>query len=147
MPLLLRENALVWFTSSTHKSDKSFEEFSDALVKQFPTESDIWLLRQQLLNRKQLPNETVAQFASEIRRLCYRLAIPEEGSINYLVLGLLSVVSLTSSRSVLTNYDSIIPFHLSYEINTKDLPPPYVYKVPRKRKPPDKSPYSGRSLG
>ena len=38
-------------------------------MKQFLSESDIWLLRQQLLNKKQTENESVAQFASKTRKL------------------------------------------------------------------------------
>ena len=87
LPLLLTGNANVWFSTSA-LSSATFEQLSDALKKQFHTESDVWLLRQQLLNKKQAPNETVAQFASEIRKLCQRLNVPTEESVNYLLNGL-----------------------------------------------------------
>lgn len=52
LPLLLTGNANVWFSAST-LSGKTYDQLCDALRKQFYTESDVWLLRQQLLNRKQ----------------------------------------------------------------------------------------------
>lgn len=87
LPLLLTGNANVWFSAAT-LSGKSYDQLCEALKKQFHTESDIWLLRQQLLNRKQLPNETVAQFAFEIRKLCQRLDLSAEESVNSLLNGL-----------------------------------------------------------
>ena len=58
------------------------------MVKQFLSKSDIWLLRQQLLTRKQTENESVAQFASEIRKLCLRLDLLVKGSENFYINGL-----------------------------------------------------------
>lgn len=87
LPLLLTGNASVWFTASTHLTGKPYDQLCKSLTEQFQTEADSWLLRQQLLNRKQLASETVAQFASEIRKLCQRLKIPDEESINYLLNG------------------------------------------------------------
>ena len=57
-------------------------------MKQFLSESDIWLLRQQLLNKKQTENESVAQFASETRKLCLRLDLPVEKSVHFCINGL-----------------------------------------------------------
>lgn len=87
LPLLLTGNANVWFSALT-LSGKPYDQLCDSLRKQFYTESDVWLLRQQLLNRKQSPSETVAQFASEIRKLCQRLDILPAESVNYLLNGL-----------------------------------------------------------
>ena len=53
------------------------------VVKQFLSKSDIWLLRQQLLTRKQTENESVAQFASEIRKLCLHLDLLVKGSVHF----------------------------------------------------------------
>lgn len=60
----------------------------EELRKQFHTESDIWLLRQQLLNRKQPPHETVVQYTSEIRKFCQCFNLPSEENVNYLFNGL-----------------------------------------------------------
>ena len=57
-------------------------------MTQFYNESDRWLLRQKLSNRKQTENESVTEFASEIRQLCQRLNVPAEESVNYLLNGL-----------------------------------------------------------
>ena len=87
LPLLLTGNANVWFSAAT-LSGKTYDQLCEALRKQFYTESDVWLLRQQLLNRKQSPSETVAQFASEIRKLCQCLEVSPAESVNYLLNGL-----------------------------------------------------------
>ena len=87
LPLLLKGNANVWFSATT-LPDTTYEKLCEALKTQFHTESDVWLLRQQLLNRKQTQNETVAQFTSEIRKLCQRLQVSAEESVNYLLNGL-----------------------------------------------------------
>ena len=87
LPLLLTGNANVWFSASTW-SGKSYKQLCNALKKQFHMESDIWLLRQQLLNRKQLPNEMVAPFAFEIRKLCQSLDLSTEENMNSLFNGL-----------------------------------------------------------
>ena len=52
LPLLLTGNANVWFSAST-LSSLPYDQLCEALKKQFHTESDICLLRQQLLNKKQ----------------------------------------------------------------------------------------------
>ena len=73
LPLLLTGNPNVWFSASPHLTGKTYDQLCVALIKQFLSESDIWLLRQQLLNKKQTENESVAQFASEKRKLCFAL--------------------------------------------------------------------------
>lgn len=88
LPLLLTGTAQLWFHSATHLSGKSYEELCDALVQQFHTEADMWVLKQQIANRKQMPNETVAQFASDIRSLGHRLNLPSEQNLNTFVQGL-----------------------------------------------------------
>lgn len=57
-------------------------------MTQFYNESDRWLLRQKLSNRKQTENESVTEFASEILQLCQRLNVPAEESVNNLLNGL-----------------------------------------------------------
>ena len=86
--LLLTNNANVWFSASPHLASKTYDQLCEALIKQFLSESDIWLLRQQLLNKQQTENERVAQFASEIRKLCLRLDLPVEGSVHFFINGL-----------------------------------------------------------
>ena len=88
LSLLLTNNANVWFSASPHLASKTYDQLCEALIKQFLSESDIWLLRQQLLNKQQTENESVAQFASEIRKLCLRLDLPVEGSVHFFINGL-----------------------------------------------------------
>lgn len=85
LPLLVTGSASIWCASCPQLHAKSFDPLIKALVKQFYSESDGWLLRQQLLNRKQAEKESVAEFASEIRKLCQRLNVPNEKSVNYLI--------------------------------------------------------------
>ena len=65
LPLLLTDNANVWFSASSHLTGKTYNQLCEELIKQFHSQSDIWLLRQQLLNKKQTENESVVQFATE----------------------------------------------------------------------------------
>ena len=89
LPLLLTSNVNVWFSASPHLAGKTYDQLCEALIKQFLSESDIWLLRQQLLNKQHsAENERVAQFASEIRKLCLRLDLPVEGSVHFFINGL-----------------------------------------------------------
>ena len=88
LPLLLTGNANVWFSASPHLAGKTYDQLCEVLIKQFLSESDIWLLRQQLLNKQQTENESVAQFASEIRKLCLRLDLPVEESVHFFINGL-----------------------------------------------------------
>ena len=88
LPLCLSGNARIWFYTSTNLSEKGFDELSDALIKQFHTEVDVWLLRNELSNRKQLATERVAEFAADIRRLSLRINMPNEECINYFIQGL-----------------------------------------------------------
>ena len=76
LPLYLTSAANVWFNTTPGLADKPFDYLANALKKQFHTESDIWLLRQQLHARHQMPTERVSEFAATIRRLCRRLELP-----------------------------------------------------------------------
>ena len=88
LSLLLTNNANVWFSASPHLASKTYDQLCEALIKQFLSESDIWLLRQQLLNKRQTENESVTQFASEIRKLCLRLDLLVEESVHFFINGL-----------------------------------------------------------
>ena len=88
LPLLLTGNANVWFSASPHLAGKTYDQLCEALIRQFLSESDIWLLRQQLLNKRQTENESVTQFASEIRKLCLRLDLLVEESVHFFINGL-----------------------------------------------------------
>ena len=85
---MLTGNANVWFSAPAHLAGKTYDQLCEALIRQFLSESDIWLLRQQLLNKRQTENESVAQFASEIRKLCLRLDLLVEESVHFVINGL-----------------------------------------------------------
>ena len=88
LPLLLTGNASAWVNSLPNLPDLTFDQLSAELIKQFHTESDVWLLRQQLSARKQLPTETVTEFAAAIRRLAQRIDLPQTECVNYFIQGL-----------------------------------------------------------
>ena len=85
LPLLLTGNARAWINSIPELATRTFEDLSEALVKRFHLETDIFLLRLQLLDRKQLPGESVLQFASKICKLCLHLEVSLEDSIFHFV--------------------------------------------------------------
>ena len=87
-PLSLTGNANVWFNTTPGLSGKNFEYLATALKTQFHSDSDVWLLRQKLNERKQLPSETVSEFAAAIRRLAQRINLPPSECINYFIQGL-----------------------------------------------------------
>ena len=109
LPLLLTGNANVWFSASPHLAGKTYDQLCEALIKQFLLESDIWLLRQQLLNKKQTENESVAHFASEIRKLCLRLDLPVEESVHFFINGLKpelkNYVVFTATKNIFRSRD------------------------------------------
>ncbi|KAL9965744.1 hypothetical protein ACROYT_G029586 [Oculina patagonica] len=88
LPLFLTGNASIWFNTTPELHDRSFDVLSKALKKQFHSDSDIWLLRQQLHETKQLATESVSNFAAKIRRLCQRINLPRSARVNYFIQGL-----------------------------------------------------------
>ena len=86
--LHLKGNASIWFNTSPDLVDKAYPELSAALKEQFHSASDKWLLRQKLNDRKQLPTESVSEYASDIRRTCQRIDLPRSECVNYFVQGL-----------------------------------------------------------
>ena len=67
LPLHLKGNASIWFNTSPGLVDKTYPELTAALKEQFHSASDKWWLRQKLNDRKQLPTESVSEYASDIR--------------------------------------------------------------------------------
>ena len=88
LPLLLTGNARAWINSIPELATRTFEDLSEALVKRFHSGTDIFLLRLQLLDRRQLPGESVLQFASAIRKFCLRLEVSIEDNVHHFVNGL-----------------------------------------------------------
>ena len=88
LPLFLTGSASIWFNTTPELKGRSFDHLSEALKKQFHSDSDVWLLRQRLNDTKQLPTETVSMFAAKIRRLCQRINLPRSECVNYFIQGL-----------------------------------------------------------
>ena len=91
-PLHLLGNASVWFNTTPDLADKSYQDMTDALQRQFHSDSDLWLLRQKLNERKQLPTETVTTYAADIRRTCRRIDLPRSEWVNHFIQGLKPVL-------------------------------------------------------
>ena len=77
LPLYVTGNASIWFNKTQGLNHKTFDELAEALKAQFHSASDVWLLRQKLYDRKQLPTQKVSEFATAIRRLSQRIALPK----------------------------------------------------------------------
>ena len=88
LPLHLLGNAGIWFNSTPELSDKPYSAMADALRNQFHSSSDRYLLRQKLHDRKQLPTETVATYAADIRRMSRRIEMPSSETVNHFIQGL-----------------------------------------------------------
>ena len=88
LPLFLTGDASIWFNTTPELKGRPFDALSDALKKQFHSDSDVWLLRQQLNETKQLATESVSAFAAKIRRLCQGINLPRSESVNYFIQGL-----------------------------------------------------------
>ena len=79
MPLYLQGNASSWY-SSLPEMFKSYQDLVKALKDQFSNPASVWLWRQQLAARKQAETEPLADYASDIRRLCKTLRSNRRGS-------------------------------------------------------------------
>ena len=90
LPLYLTGNASIWYNTTPGLSGKIFDTLAEALKKHFHSDSDVWLLRQTLNERKQLATESVSEFAAGIRRLGQRINLPRTECINYFFQGLKS---------------------------------------------------------
>lgn len=89
-PLCLTRNAEIWFYGLAPNSYSSLQELVALFTSRFISSSDNFRLRQELKQRKQLPGETVAVFAADIRRRCHRLALSEDDMLHYFLDGLRS---------------------------------------------------------
>jgi len=87
LPLYLKEGVLVWFNSlATDEMD--YEAMVEALEKQFSTETNIWQMRQRLIQRKQLESEPLSSYTKDIRKMCMSLNLPKDEWVYYFIQGL-----------------------------------------------------------
>ena len=73
--LYLGGNAAGYMRTSLRLDKMSFDELASALVKRFASGATNWHLRQTLVQRVQLENESVADYAESLRKLCARLSL------------------------------------------------------------------------
>lgn len=85
LPFYLTSNASIWFNTTPGLAGKIFKYLADALKKQFHSESDVWLLKQKLHDRKQRHDESVADFAATISRLCQRIGSPPDDCVTIFI--------------------------------------------------------------
>lgn len=88
LPLHLLGTASVWFNTTPDLAEKSYAGIVDALKRQFHSTADLWLLRQKLNDRRQLPTETVTTYAADIRRISGRINLPRSEMVNHFIQGL-----------------------------------------------------------
>lgn len=87
LPLYLKDGALVWF-NSLNTEEMDYEAMIEALEKQFSSETNIWQMRQKLIERKQLDNEPLSSYTKDIRKMCMSLDLPKQEWVYYFIQGL-----------------------------------------------------------
>ena len=87
-PLHLEGSASIWFNSIPDIGKKTYAEMLTALRQHYHSSAEVYFLRQRLNARKQLPNESVASYASDILRLAQRINLPTWEVVNYFTQGL-----------------------------------------------------------
>lgn len=88
LPLNLQGRAKIWFNSLETESFTSYPELVKLLKDHFNSGASEWLVRDELDQRKQGPNESVTIYSDDIRRLCQRLNLPKAEWRHALVRGL-----------------------------------------------------------
>lgn len=88
LPLYLQGNAGSWYGSIDAKTFKTYEDIVEALKRQFSNPASMWLWRQQLSARKQGEAEPLANYVSDIRRLCKRLGLNDIEAMHQFIQGL-----------------------------------------------------------
>jgi len=77
-----------WYLSLDHDNIHSMTDLLKLFRGRFLAETDNFRLRQQLNQRKQLPGETVEQYASHIKRRCVRLDLSASETLHCFIQGL-----------------------------------------------------------
>ena len=87
-PLSLTGNAQIWYSTIDKSQIANLSDLLDLFRDRFLNSSQHWILRQELLKRRQAPQESVSDFAADIRKRAQRLKIPEQEQLHYFVQGL-----------------------------------------------------------
>ena len=87
-PLSLSGSAQTWYFTLDKTKYTTFDELTNLFKQHFLSSTDNWVLRQELGQRKQKPNESLADYAAFIRQRCLRLGIPKAEEMQYYIQGL-----------------------------------------------------------
>lgn len=77
-----------WYYSLDHDSIRSMRDLLQLFRARYLSDSDNFMLRQQLNQRTQLPGETVQSYASDIKRRCVRLELTPTETLHAFIQGL-----------------------------------------------------------
>ena len=111
MPLLLQDQALVWFDSLSDDQKVSWAAFKENFYKRYrPPEAPRWLRLRQFADRKQQPHESVEDYFQHMTRQGQQLGKDTTDIMERVVAGLLPAIS----RFVMTRNPTTIQQALDY---------------------------------
>ena len=87
-PLVLTDQALMWFHGLDPSQKDSIDKVIDLFRDKYTPKRDNWGSIQDLMSRRQGPNETVHSFAGDLRKKCHLLKRSEYDLMERFVLGL-----------------------------------------------------------
>ena len=87
-PLSLTGSALIWYSTIDKTQFTNLEGLIKTFRERFLSTTDNWLLRNELAKRKQGANESLSDYAVDIRKRCQRLLIPPVEQLHVFVQGL-----------------------------------------------------------
>ena len=87
-PLFLTGVARAWFLSLSEDIKSDLGKLKAAFQERFASQSHDWILFHQLSTRKQAKGEPIAEYISDITRLCHRLKLSEADLVRYFTQGL-----------------------------------------------------------
>ena len=88
LPLFLKKHASLWFKTLSGSENFTFEVLSQKLISHFESGVTLWQVRQKLEERRQLLEETVADYYYDILSFCSRLNLPKSQWLYCFVRGL-----------------------------------------------------------
>ena len=77
LPLFLKKHASLWFKTLSGSENLTFEVLSQKLISHFESSVTLWQVRQKLEERRQLLEETVADYYYGILSFCSHLKLPK----------------------------------------------------------------------
>ena len=88
LPLFLKKHASSWFKTLSGSENFTFEVLSRKLISHFESSVTLWQVRQKLAERRQLLEETVADYYYDILSFCSSLNLPKSEWLYCFVRGL-----------------------------------------------------------